>query len=51
MAVGLIASQINFTTNAAAEFNKWGGQVLKYLNISEQEYQDLIDETHDRLDS
>jgi HD-like signal output (HDOD) protein len=51
LSLGLLASQINYSTNASAEYNKWGGLALKHLNVSEQEYQDLMDEAHDRLDS
>jgi HD-like signal output (HDOD) protein len=51
MSVGLLANQINYSTNADAEYQRWGGHALRHLNISEQEYQDLMDEAHDRLDA
>lgn len=44
VALGLLAAQINYNTNSGFERSMWLDAALNHLNISELDYQDLLDD-------
>lgn len=44
LALGLLAEQVNYNTSSSSEWSQWGSHALKHFNLSEREYQDMLDD-------